>query len=168
MTRLRVVGRRTPRGSTLPGAAQTALDVLPAGGQQLSATQVQAFLNASGYVQHGPESLRRVIASDGICRDAVDPEEWFPLQDEARCPADHPLRAEVRELAATMCWGCPVRGACLALALSAADGNAGIWGGLGSQDRAELRPMWDTLRARLGADDAAHDEQRAERTAGAA
>jgi hypothetical protein len=117
---------------------------------QVSAVQTQGFVNAAGYATREPESLRRVMAEHGLCADAPDPEEWFPLADEAESRPGDPLREQVRALGASLCWGCPVRGACLALSLaSEREGTVGIWGGLGSQDRAELRPLWHELRARL-------------------
>ncbi len=127
---------------------RTALELVARADHRVSAVQVQGFLNAAGYAVRHPESLRRVMAEQGVCSDAPDPEEWFPLADEAESQPGEPLREQVRELGATLCWGCPVRGACLALSLEQED-TVGIWGGLCSQDRAELRALWRELRVRL-------------------
>ncbi|MFD7983118.1 WhiB family transcriptional regulator [Kitasatospora indigofera] len=62
--------------------------------------------------------------SAGACRDVADPDVFFPEVDDEVGAA----RAK------RICTGCPVRSACLALAL-ASDEAHGIFGGLDPKER---------------------------------
>jgi len=65
------------------------------------------------------ELRRHSLAPDwqrAACRDAPDPEEWFPFPS-----ADYPT-------ARAVCAGCPIRRRCLAFAQ--AGGQSGVWGGI--------------------------------------
>jgi hypothetical protein len=139
----------------LPVAEKTALDVAAdatLNGQDLAAMQVQALTNAAANVLRSQDELRAAIADRGQCAAGeADPEDWFPAHDEdAVTPVDSPLRREIRGQAATLCFGCPVKGQCLALSYGLGEqGSHGIWGGLGARDRVELLPLWRELRTRL-------------------
>ena len=67
-----------------------------------------------------------------------DPELFFPS------PTDDPAAA------LAICGGCDVRGACLAAALDAADGD-GVWGATTPEERRGMRQVWVTLTARTPA-----------------
>jgi hypothetical protein len=156
MNRLRVVGRRGRCGiAPLAVAEKTALDVAAdatLNGQDLAAMQVQALTNAAAHVLRSQDELRAAIADRGQCANGeTDPEDWFPAYDEdSVAPVDSPLRGEIRSQAATLCFGCPVKGQCLALSYELGEqGSHGIWGGLGARDRVELRGLWIDLRERL-------------------
>jgi hypothetical protein len=76
----------------------------------------------------------KVIKDAGCADSSLDPEQWFPVSQEAS-------KAR-REAAAaiTVCSACPVRAHCLELSLRHWDiGQHGIWGGLVAADRARLR-----------------------------
>lgn len=60
-----------------------------------------------------------------------DPELFFPVGTTG--PA-----IEQTERAIEVCRGCPVRAECLAWALDTCQ-DAGVWGGLGEEDRREIR-----------------------------
>jgi hypothetical protein len=83
-------------------------------------------------------ALRAEVSRKARCADGtVDPDEWFPVSTEAE--------AARREAAAAIaiCTACPVRGACLELALRHwTVGQHGVWGGLVAADRAALRRRW--------------------------
>jgi hypothetical protein len=79
--------------------------------------------------------LRAEVSRAARCADGtVDPDEWFPVSAEAQ--------AARREAAAALavCAACPVRSACLELALRHwVVGQHGVWGGLVAAERAALR-----------------------------
>jgi WhiB family transcriptional regulator, redox-sensing transcriptional regulator len=83
-------------------------------------------------------ALRAQVTSKARCADGtLDPDEWFPVSTEAE--------AARREAAAAIaiCADCPVRGACLELALRHwTIGQHGVWGGLVAAERAALRRPW--------------------------
>jgi hypothetical protein len=161
MARLRVLGRRGRCGmEPLHLAQKTALHVVADatwGGDDrkaidLSGMQVQALVNAASQVLRSQDELRAGIADRGLCAaDEADPEEWFPAYDEDEISdVDSPRRRQVRDQAATSCFGCPVKGMCLALSYELGEHGAhGTWGGLGARDRIELLPSWRELRDRL-------------------
>jgi transposase-like protein len=67
---------------------------------------------------------------DAACKDAPDPDVFFPG------------KGEDAEVAKQVCAGCPVMGECLAFALAtmrAADRDHGVYGGLTPAERARLR-----------------------------
>lgn len=136
-------------------AEKTALDVAAdatLNGQDLAAMQVQALTNAASQVLRSQDELRAGMADRGLCgADEADPEEWFPARDEDEIShLDRPRRREIRGRAAMSCFGCPVKGQCLALSYELGEHGAhGIWGGLGARDRVELLPLWRELRVRL-------------------
>jgi len=71
-------------------------------------------------------------ADSGLC-----PDEWFPVSIEP-AKARHEAAAAI-----AVCTGCPVRAQCLELSLRHWDvGQHGVWGGLISADRAQLRRQW--------------------------
>ena len=164
MSRLRVVGRRGRCGmAPLAVAEKTALDVAAdatLNGQDLAAMQVQALTNAASHALRSQAELRAGIADRGLCRAGeADPEAWFPPHDEDEIShVDSPRRRAIRGQAGTLCFGCPVKGMCLALSYELGEHGAhGTWGGLGARDRVELRPLWRELRVRLSPP--AEDEQ---------
>ena len=68
MTRLRVVGRRTPRGSMLPDAAQAAMDVLAAGGSLAEAKELLGHVytvTTMAYAKVDLASLRELVVPFG-------------------------------------------------------------------------------------------------------
>jgi hypothetical protein len=81
------------------------------------------------------QALGTEVASKARCADGtLDPDEWFPTSIAAEAN-----RREAAE-AIAICTVCPVRGACLELALRHwAIGQHGIWGGLVPAERAALR-----------------------------
>jgi WhiB family redox-sensing transcriptional regulator len=88
--------------------------------------------------RHDPDAM--AWASRAGCADE-DPELFFPLGNGPD--------ARRRELAAKrVCRACPVRGECLEWALTTFQ-DAGVWGGLGEEERREIR----RARRRGGASD---------------
>ena len=158
MSRLRVVGGegygRVP--ASLAVESKIALDVAADAalqGVDLAQTQLQALMNAASYTGLSENTLRAGITQRGNCTDEqADPEDWFlPYNEDEASHVDSPLRREVRAQATCACFGCPVKGRCLALSFALGEhGTQGVWGGLGERDRAELRPLWLELTARLG------------------
>jgi hypothetical protein len=136
-------------------AEKMALDVAAdatLNGQDLAAMQVHSLTNAAAHVLRSQDQLRAALADRGQCANGeADPEDWFPAYDEdAVTPVDSPRRREIRDQAATLCFGCPVKGQCLALSYDLGEqGSHGIWGGLEARDRGELLPLWRELRTRL-------------------
>ena len=81
--------------------------------------------------------LRRVYWNARCVVSRVDPEQWFPIAQDA---------TKAREQAAdalAVCAACPVRVDCLELALRHGSdfGAHGVWGGLVTADRARLRRL---------------------------
>ena len=64
------------------------------------------------------------------CRD-VDPELFFPVGSTGSALAQTARAIEI-------CEGCPVRAECLEWALETCQ-DAGVWGGLGEEERREIR-----------------------------
>ena len=79
-------------------------------------------------------ALRAEVTRKARCAEGtLDPDEWFPVSTEAD--------AARREAAAAIaiCRACPVRGACLELALRHwTIGQHGVWGGLVAAERGVL------------------------------
>ena len=91
--------------------------------------------------------LEREAGTRGTCG-RTDPEQrdrWWPGIDGGTRKTDPAGRARRSERAAAerACSGCPVLLPCLAASYRTDNGRAGIWGGLGAQDRLELRPVWE-------------------------
>jgi WhiB family redox-sensing transcriptional regulator len=76
-------------------------------------------------LQDARSDTARGWAARGLCV-GFDPEAFFPAGDDAS--------AEARDI----CASCPVRGQCLAYAITA-DERFGIWGGLDPRQRRTLR-----------------------------
>jgi hypothetical protein len=80
-------------------------------------------------------ALRTEVARGARCADGtLHPDEWFPVSIDAE--------AARREAAGaiSICTACPVRAACLELALRHwTIGQHGVWGGLVPAERATLR-----------------------------
>ena len=77
----------------------------------------------------------------------LDPDDWFPVSAEAEA-----ARWEAAA-AIDLCEGCLVRSQCLELSLRHWDiGQHGVWGGMVSADRAELRTRlpFDSRQASAG------------------
>jgi WhiB family redox-sensing transcriptional regulator len=73
---------------------------------------------------------------DALCREAEDPDRWFPVGSSG------PAMVQAAE-AKAVCWGCPVREQCLAYALD--EGLAwGIFGGYDERERRELKTAVQT------------------------
>jgi WhiB family transcriptional regulator, redox-sensing transcriptional regulator len=83
-------------------------------------------------------ALAAEVARNARCADGtLDPDEWFPASIETG--------AARREAAGaiSICADCPVRGACLELALRHwTIGQHGVWGGLVAAERIALRRHW--------------------------
>ena len=75
------------------------------------------------------------VARQARCADSgLDPDQWYPVSVEA-AQARHEAAAAI-----AVCTSCPVRAQCLELSLRHWDiGQHGVWGGLISTDRADLR-----------------------------
>jgi len=86
--------------------------------------------------------LATAVSREARCADGtLDPDEWFPVSTEAQA-----ARREA-DSAITVCVACPVRGACLELALRYwVIGQHGVWGGLVAAERAVLRHRWPAPR----------------------
>jgi WhiB family transcriptional regulator, redox-sensing transcriptional regulator len=67
---------------------------------------------------------------NALCRDAADPELWFPVT-ETGPGADQVARAKAE------CARCPVTGECLSFAL-AAGLDYGVFGGTSATERREM------------------------------
>jgi WhiB family redox-sensing transcriptional regulator len=87
-------------------------------------------------------ALRAEVTRKARCAEGtLDPDEWFPVSTEAD--------AARREAAAAIaiCRACPVRGACLELALRHwTIGQHGVWGGLVAAERAQIRARLPAYR----------------------
>jgi WhiB family redox-sensing transcriptional regulator len=71
---------------------------------------------------------------------SLDPDEWFPIAVDVQ-------KARAQAAAAiAVCDSCPVRGACLELALRQGQdvGRYGVWGGLVEGERQAVRRKWLT------------------------
>jgi hypothetical protein len=83
-------------------------------------------------------AIRAEVSSKARCADtSLDPDEWFPVSIN--------VAAARREAAGAIaiCSACPVRSACLELALRQwTIGQHGVWGGLVPAERAALRRGW--------------------------
>ncbi len=90
--------------------------------------------------------LRAEVSRAARCADGtVNPDEWFPVSTEAQA-ARHEAAA-----ALAVCAACPVRSACLELALRHwVIGQDGVWGGLVAAERAALRRRWLTSAPEYG------------------
>jgi Transcription factor WhiB len=90
------------------------------------------------YAQLTNRALAAEVHTNARCADGtLDPDEWFPVSAE--------VGAARREAAGAIaiCMACPVRGACLELALRHwTIGQHGVWGGLVTAERAALRRRW--------------------------
>jgi WhiB family redox-sensing transcriptional regulator len=88
--------------------------------------------------------LEKAVAGGAMCAGA-DTERWFPPVSDGWSWGDSAHAAE-RQLAAGLCSGCPVISECLALSFALGSRGrgaaAGVWGGLGTRDRARLRVVW--------------------------
>ena len=74
--------------------------------------------------------IRHARCADG----RLDPDEWFPVSAEAG------MARQEAAAAIAVCTACRVRDQCLALSLRHWDiGQHGVWGGLVTAERAELR-----------------------------
>lgn len=108
----------------------------------------------AGLPTAGVRVLRALVtAQRRPCAD--DPEAFFPVGTSGAVVARQVRRARA------LCGTCPVRPACLALALSETAaraelagrrgeslyGEAGVWGGLTQEERRELVPAWRALGA---------------------
>ena len=84
------------------------------------------------------QALAAEVNTNARCADGtLDPDEWFPVSAEAGA-ARHEAAGAI-----AICMACPVRGACLELALRHwAIGQHGVWGGLVAAERAALRRRW--------------------------
>ncbi|WP_318533278.1 MULTISPECIES: WhiB family transcriptional regulator [Actinoalloteichus] len=80
------------------------------------------------------EVLWRVVTRDGVCMAMAaegDGPEWIGTASTDR------------ELAASICAGCPVQRACLEAELRTAGASTvGVWGALTDEDRRALFPVW--------------------------
>jgi hypothetical protein len=103
---------------------------------------VRHVMGTSGDREPSAQLTDRALAAEvtakARCADGtLDPDEWFPVSTDAE--------AARREAAGALaiCMACPVRGACLELALRHwTIGQHGVWGGLVAADRAALRRRW--------------------------
>jgi transcription factor WhiB len=89
------------------------------------------------------QALPARVIGDAPCADGLlDPDEWFPVSDEAS-------RARQEAAAAiAVCTACRVRGQCLEFSLRHWDiGRHGVWGGLVAADRAKLRRRLSALHS---------------------
>jgi WhiB family redox-sensing transcriptional regulator len=86
--------------------------------------------------------LAQLVARDGLCFWAItsgDPPEM----------TGHDLLD--RELAARLCYRCPVQDECLELELrTAGERTVGVWGALNEDDRRALYPYWRARGERAG------------------
>src|SRR5260370_21269959 len=80
-------------------------------------------------------ALRAEVALKALCADGtLHPDEWFPVSITVKAARREAARA------IAVCTACPVRSACLELALRHwTVGQHGIWGGLVPAERAALR-----------------------------
>lgn len=93
------------------------------------------------------EALAEIVERDGLCMWVFT--DGAPLW-EGEYLTD-------RELAATMCAGCPVQDECLELELrTAGEQTLGVWGALPEDDRRALYPHWQQRGER--ADDSLDSE----------
>lgn len=86
-------------------------------------------------LQPPDRALRAEVALRALCADStLHPDEWFPVSITAEAARREAARA------IAICAACPVRSACLDLALQHwTIGQHGVWGGLVPAERAALR-----------------------------
>jgi len=86
-------------------------------------------------LQPSDRALRAEVALKALCADGtLHPDEWFPVSITVKAARREAARA------IAICTACPVRGACLELALRHwTIGQHGVWGGLVPAERAALR-----------------------------
>jgi WhiB family redox-sensing transcriptional regulator len=84
------------------------------------------------------ELARRVYRLAGCAGSHVDPDDWFPVTQDATSARDQAARA------IAVCASCPVRPDCLELSLRSASGIGahGVWGGLVEEERRSVRCRW--------------------------
>ncbi|WP_367131514.1 WhiB family transcriptional regulator [Saccharothrix sp. HUAS TT1] len=88
------------------------------------------------------EVLLEIVTRDGRCL-------WLVPVDES--PEWDGEELTERELAARLCAECSARRACLELELrTAGAGTVGLWGGLSTEDRRALYPVWLSRRGQMG------------------
>jgi hypothetical protein len=105
-----------------------------------------AVAEIAGLVDVPVVELEQGVAASAMGAGAY-PEQWFPPIGDSQSWDDAAHFTE-RELATCLCSGCPVTPACLALSCALGSrGAQGVWGGLGTRDRARLRAAWLRLRA---------------------
>ncbi|MBB5922552.1 WhiB family redox-sensing transcriptional regulator [Actinoalloteichus hoggarensis] len=94
------------------------------------------------YADVPDDVLWRVVTRDGACMATAaegDGPEWIGTASDDR------------ELAASICAGCPVRRACLEAELrTAGAATVGVWGAINDADRRALLPVWLSRRERQG------------------
>lgn len=92
------------------------------------------------YADVPDDVLNDVVTRDGLCFWAFDRADIPPLSGD---------RSPDRDLASSMCAGCPVIDQCLELDLrTSGPDTVGVWGALPDTDRRALYPVW--LRRRGG------------------
>ena len=91
-------------------------------------------------------ALRAEVAVKALCADGtLHPDEWFPVSITVKAARREAARA------IAICTACPVRSACLELALRHwTIGQHGVWGGLVPAERVTLRRQ--RLAAATGCD----------------
>jgi WhiB family redox-sensing transcriptional regulator len=92
------------------------------------------------YADVPTDVLAEVVTRDGLCFWAFDRTDMPELSGE-----DTPDR----ELAASLCAGCPVIAECLELELRSAGANTvGVWGALAETDRRAVHQIWQQRRTK--------------------
>jgi WhiB family redox-sensing transcriptional regulator len=84
------------------------------------------------------ELLGRVYRLARCAGPDLNPDDWFPVAQEAAMARDQAARA------IAVCARCPVRPDCLELSLrsTAGIGAHGVWGGLVEEERRSVRRRW--------------------------
>jgi WhiB family redox-sensing transcriptional regulator len=107
------------------------------------------------------ELLGRVYRLAWCASSVLDPDDWFPVAQQAAKAQDQAARA------IAVCARCPVRPDCLELSLryAAGIGAHGVWGGLVEEERRSVRRQWlagtrvtDILRRDAGGDHSGPDQ----------
>jgi WhiB family transcriptional regulator, redox-sensing transcriptional regulator len=107
------------------------------------------------------ELLGRVYRLAWCASSVLDPDDWFPVAQQAAKAQDQAARA------IAVCARCPVRPDCLELSLryAAGIGAHGVWGGLVEEERRSVRRRWlagtsvtEILRRDAGGDRSGPDQ----------
>jgi WhiB family transcriptional regulator, redox-sensing transcriptional regulator len=106
--------------------------------QSMLMTRRPGRARAEPHEMNDYELRGRVFRQARCATSPVDPDDWFPVTEDAAKARDQAARA------IAVCTRCPVRPECLELSLRHALGIGahGVWGGLVEAERRSVRRRW--------------------------